>query len=290
LNAQGPGTQTEDDAYVGKKIQTNSSNTLSTTKPPPSAGVKPLQMPMQGVAAAVKPKLLPRPGAGVSPNTGAVAKKQLNAQTGGDDLEHDLEVERRTVDPTNTLGTNQLNTGLKKPPTPSADLRNKPVLGCRCRQSPNNKSRDSMYQLTRLMSRLVGLFMAVATTMSMAQALLPIGPVAPPARVGLALTGSLIAHSYVSGYLACQAFCQGTVGCRGYTYYAHPAVKSNCSARADPLAEVAEPSAVSCRMPCRVLNLPQPIRDALTAPRPPLKYLPPPVAAASTPIRKDAKK
>jgi hypothetical protein len=147
-----------------------------------------------------------------------------------------------------------------------------------------------MYRLTPWVSRLVGLFLAAASTMAMAQILLPIGPVAPPARAGVALTGSPIAYTLASGHLACQTFCQGTAGCRGYTYFADQAAKHNCSALADPLAEFIAERAVSCRMPCRVLKLPPPIRDALTAPRPPLKNMPLPVAAASTPIRKEDKK
>jgi hypothetical protein len=128
-------------------------------------------------------------------------------------------------------------------------------------------------------------------TMTMAQAQLATASAAPPVRVGVALTGTVIVDRSSGSVLGCQAICQGAPGCKGYTYYTgQGGTKSFCVALADPLAEAADPNAVSCRMPCRALNLPQPIRDALTAPRPPLKYLPPPVAAASTPIRKDAKK
>ncbi len=65
----GPGTQTEDDVYVGVKRQVQGVNTPQTTGKPPV-----------------------RSGAGVSPNTGATGKT-----SGGDDDLDDLEVERRTV-------------------------------------------------------------------------------------------------------------------------------------------------------------------------------------------------
>lgn len=69
--ATGPGTQTEDDVYVGSKRTVQGVNSPTTGTP------------------------APRPGAGTSPNTGAVAKK--NARAGGDDDLDELEVERRTV-------------------------------------------------------------------------------------------------------------------------------------------------------------------------------------------------
>ena len=69
--ATSPGTQTEDDVYVGSKRTVQGVNSPTT-----------------GIPA-------PRPGAGTSPNTGAVAKK--NARAGGDDDLDELEVERRTV-------------------------------------------------------------------------------------------------------------------------------------------------------------------------------------------------
>ncbi len=64
----GPGTQTEDDIYVGVKRSVQGVNTPTTTGKPP-------------VKAA----------AGVSPNNGGTARD------GGDDDLDDLEVERRTV-------------------------------------------------------------------------------------------------------------------------------------------------------------------------------------------------
>jgi hypothetical protein len=65
----GPGTQTEDDHFVGSKRTVQGVNTPTTSGKPPV-----------------------RSGAGVSPNTGGGT-----ALTGGDDDLNDLEVERRTV-------------------------------------------------------------------------------------------------------------------------------------------------------------------------------------------------
>jgi hypothetical protein len=73
--AASPGTQTEDDVYVG----------IKRTAPRQVQGVTP---PGSGTPA-------PRPGAGTSPNTGVIAKK--NARAGGDDELDELEIERRTV-------------------------------------------------------------------------------------------------------------------------------------------------------------------------------------------------
>jgi hypothetical protein len=78
--ATGPGTQTEDDVYVGNKRTT--------------------QRPVQGVTPPTTGTPAPRPGAGTSPNTSATANK--NARTGGDDDLDELEVERRTVQRNNT--------------------------------------------------------------------------------------------------------------------------------------------------------------------------------------------
>jgi hypothetical protein len=84
LNSQrantGPGTQTEDDVYVGVKRQVQGVNTPGT----------------------VTPQV--RPGAGTSPNT-AAATGRKTARTGGDDDLDDLEVERRKVQGVNTPGT-----------------------------------------------------------------------------------------------------------------------------------------------------------------------------------------
>lgn len=77
--ATGPGTQTEDDIYVGTKRQVQGVNTPGTT----------LQV---------------RPSAGTSPNTGVAAAKKT-ARSGGDDDLDDLEVERRKVQGVNTPGT-----------------------------------------------------------------------------------------------------------------------------------------------------------------------------------------
>ena len=89
ISMAGPGTQTEDDVYVGNKRQVQGVNTPGTTV------------------------LQPRPGATVSPNTGAISKKEI-ARTGGDDDLDDLEVERRKVQGVNLPGTTTL------PPRPNA--------------------------------------------------------------------------------------------------------------------------------------------------------------------------
>ena len=86
--ATGPGTQTEDDIYVGTKRQVQGVNTPGTTTP---------QV---------------RPSAGTSPNTGASTGKKT-ARTGGDDDLDDLEVERRKVQGVNmpTTGAPQVRPG-----------------------------------------------------------------------------------------------------------------------------------------------------------------------------------
>ena len=89
----GPGTQTEDDVYVGKKRQAQGAAAA------PSA-----LRPVQGVTTPGTAAPQPRPGAGVSPNTGAAAGKKKALSGGDDDLE-DLEVERRKVQGVNTPGT-----------------------------------------------------------------------------------------------------------------------------------------------------------------------------------------
>ena len=115
----GPGTQTEDDVYVGKKrqVQGVTSPTAATPKPllpggtAPNTGLSsapvsatPTKTPMPGVTTPGTAAPQPRPGAGVSPNTAASAKKKT-ALTGGDDDLDDLEVERRKVQGVNTPGT-----------------------------------------------------------------------------------------------------------------------------------------------------------------------------------------
>jgi hypothetical protein len=119
----GPGTQTEDDIYVGKKRPVQGVNTPSTAlpaKPPQGAGTSPntgrsaastsaTVQPMNQVRGVNTPGTstpLLRPGAGTSPNTAAaVAAKKNTARAGGDDDLDDLEVERRKVQGVNTPGT-----------------------------------------------------------------------------------------------------------------------------------------------------------------------------------------
>jgi len=118
----GPGTQTEDDIYVGKKRQVQGVNTPGTTLPtkpaqgrggtspntgrsaaPLSATVQPMNQ-VRGVNTPGTSTPLLRPGAGTSPNTAAAAAKNT-ARAGGDDDLDDLEVERRKVQGVNTPGT-----------------------------------------------------------------------------------------------------------------------------------------------------------------------------------------
>ncbi len=96
----GPGTQTEDDIYVGKKRQAR--NAAETTVQPGVAGVA--GRPVQGFKAPGTATPQPRAGAGVSPNTGLGADGK-KARSGGDDDLDDLEVERRKVQGVNTPGT-----------------------------------------------------------------------------------------------------------------------------------------------------------------------------------------
>lgn len=86
--ASTPGTQNEDDLYVGIKRSAGDNRT-------PVQGAKPLTP--QGPLAA--PGAAPRPGAGTSPNTGR------KARSGGDDELDELEVERRKAQNLPQIGT-----------------------------------------------------------------------------------------------------------------------------------------------------------------------------------------
>jgi hypothetical protein len=137
----GPGTQTEDDVYVGKKRQVEGVTTPATGKPAkPGAATTPntarsavaptatTKTPLSGGTAPVASLPAPKPGSGVSPNTAALVKK-TNARAGGDDDLKDLEVERRKLTiqggsgPTGPLlrpGTGPApNTGRSASPTPT---------------------------------------------------------------------------------------------------------------------------------------------------------------------------
>ena len=116
----GPGTQTEDDVYVGNKRQAQRSTTAAgagaTTPAPAGAtttrapkallpatvntgnvpGGSAVARPVQGATTPGTATPQPRPTAGVSPNTGALASRKT-ARAGGDDDLDDLEVERRQV-------------------------------------------------------------------------------------------------------------------------------------------------------------------------------------------------
>jgi hypothetical protein len=114
----GPGTQTEDDVYVGKKRQVEGVTTPASTSPKPPAGAgtspntarsaapttTPTKMPVPVVATPLASLPPPKPGAGVSPNTASSARK-TTAHAGGDDDLDDLDVERRKVQGVNTPGT-----------------------------------------------------------------------------------------------------------------------------------------------------------------------------------------
>jgi len=86
------------------------------------SAVKPLKIPVQGVAATVKPKLLPRPAAGASPTTSVAAKVQQKSVSGGDDDLNDLEVERHKRDAASKLSAGQLDTGRGIVPLPRPQL------------------------------------------------------------------------------------------------------------------------------------------------------------------------
>jgi hypothetical protein len=135
----GPGTQTEDDVYVGKKRQVEGVTTPVTGTPiKPGAGTSPNtarsaappvgtnKTPVPGAATPLTSLPPPKPGAGVSPNTAAAAKK-TTARAGGDDDLDDLEVERRkmqnvttpsTTGPLPRPGTGAPNTGRVATPMP----------------------------------------------------------------------------------------------------------------------------------------------------------------------------
>ena len=146
----GPGTQTEDDLYVGKKRQVQGVTAPTTTgvKPPLGAGTSPntarsaaprpagqTTTPMVGTTqpGTATPQL--RPGAGTSPNT-ATLKAKTTARAGGDEDLEELEVERRKVQGVNAPSTTQLppragpgtspNTGRSAAPLP-AGLPGKPL-------------------------------------------------------------------------------------------------------------------------------------------------------------------
>lgn len=149
----GPGTQTEDDIYVGNKRQAQRSTTATgtgATTHAPAKGAKttapktllpgsvnsPSQVlgsstvarPVQGATPPGSATPQPRPAAGVSPNTGALASKKAAISSGDEDLE-DLEVERRQVQgvTTPTTGAPRIrpgagtspNTGRSATPAPS---------------------------------------------------------------------------------------------------------------------------------------------------------------------------
>jgi hypothetical protein len=114
----GPGTQTEDDIYVGKKRQVQGVTTPASTSPKPTAGagtspntarsaappIAGSKTPVPGVATPRASLPPPKPGAGTSPNTAAASKK-TTARAGGDNDLDDLDGERRKVQGVNTPGT-----------------------------------------------------------------------------------------------------------------------------------------------------------------------------------------
>lgn len=132
----GPGTQTEDDVYVGNKRQAQRSTTAAGTgattpaptkattsatpkallpgtvaAPKPPIGVGAVARPVQGATPPGTAAPQPRPTAGVSPNTGALVTKKTTLSGGTDDDLEDLEVERRTVQ------------GVKTPTTTAPQIR-----------------------------------------------------------------------------------------------------------------------------------------------------------------------
>ncbi len=114
------------------------------------------------------------------------------------------------------------------------------------------------------------------------------GTVAPPARLDMALRGSVLAARSVADPGACQAACKATSGCAGYSFDRN--AKASCSLLGGALTDIVAKGAVSCRMPCepavRASTLTQRQPVTVLRPPPPTTLLPnrpaslPPRAAA----------
>lgn len=102
--------------------------------------------------------------------------------------------------------------------------------------------------------------LALAIATCAAAQVQPLAPaaVAPPARIDTALRGNVLATQPAADYLACQAECQHTPGCTGYTF--DRAAKASCTLLSGKLTDLAARGAVSCHMPCE----PGPRATALT--------------------------
>lgn len=127
----GPGTQTEDDVYVGKKRQAQS----AATAPALLDGTR---RPVQGATTPGTATPQPRAGAGTSPHTGAAAANKKARAGGADDDLEDLEVERRKVQGVNSPGTTTplLRPGAGTSPNTGRTAAPGPALGPAPRPAP----------------------------------------------------------------------------------------------------------------------------------------------------------
>jgi neutral ceramidase len=126
-----------------------------------------------------------------------------------------------------------------------------------------------------------------ATALLAAGALQAQTPVTPPAVADQALRGQMIGAVQKRSQAECQAACEGTAGCSGYSFqvpgFAKERGRANCALLAGELSVAAVPGVVSCRMPCaapklalearagRLLAAPvplQPVAPVLAAPAP----------------------
>jgi hypothetical protein len=96
--ASGPGTQTEDELYIGVRRSSNSATSGTNTT--------------QGNTGVTQGGV--RPSAGTSPNTGAVQRAGAKSKSTGDEDLDELEVERRKVQGVEKPGTSTVQ------PRPSA--------------------------------------------------------------------------------------------------------------------------------------------------------------------------
>lgn len=97
----------------------------------------------------------------------------------------------------------------------------------------------------------------------------------PPWRSDMALHGNVLAWPGVRDPLACQAACERTTGCTGYSFDKN--AKSACTLLNGTLVDVAVRGAVSCRMPCTAA--PKAAAAKLAPLSPPAAILRAPVAA-----------
>jgi hypothetical protein len=121
------------------------------------------------------------------------------------------------------------------------------------------------------------------------------GTVAPPARDGLAVQGSLLTNIKTTDYAACQAQCKSAAGCTGYNFaYGRDSAGkgANCSLFSGTLNDLVFPGVVSCRMPCTTavtLLPPRPLPKTIGPPpntvKAPMAPPLPPIHATPLPIK-----